>query len=104
MAGGTKVVHAPEQVTEEKTGLAPLYKVLIHNDPVTPMDFVVAILFAVFRKDEQEAIKLMFEAHERDVALVTVTHLEKAEALCGQAHSLARARKFPLSFSYEPEV
>lgn len=101
---GTKVVHLPEKVTEEKTSHAPLYKVLIHNDPITPMDFVVAVLFSVFRKDEQTSIKIMLEAHEKDVALVTVTHLEKAEALCDQAHSLARLRKVPLKFSFEPEI
>ncbi len=83
--------------------LAPRYRVLIHNDDVTPMDFVVQVLTRFFKKEATEAIDIMLEAHSRDVALVDIMGLEEAEFRVDQAHSLARGAKYPLSFSIEPE-
>ncbi len=90
--------------TDATPRLAPRYRVLIHNDDVTPMDFVVDVLRGVFAKEEPEAVAIMLEAHHAGVALVAVLALEQAEWRIGQAHSLARTRKFPLTFSAEPEA
>ena len=89
--------------TEKKDKLAPRYKVFIHNDDVTPMDFVVMILCDVFRKEINEAARMMAEAHHRGVALVGVYSHEEAEFRVDQAHAKARTAKFPLTFTYEPE-
>jgi ATP-dependent Clp protease adaptor protein ClpS len=94
----------PEIGTETTTRLAPLYKVFIHNDDVTPMDFVVYVLRDVFKKEIQEAVEIMLTAHETGIALVAVLPLEQAELRVDQAHSLARTAKFPLTLTYEPEV
>ena len=83
--------------------LAPLYRVLIHNDDVTPMEFVVYVLMEVFKKNIQDAAEIMIVAHKTGIALVTVLPLEQAELRSQQAHSLARTQKFPLMFTYEPE-
>jgi ATP-dependent Clp protease adaptor protein ClpS len=84
--------------------LAPLYRVLIHNDDTTTMDFVVAVLRTVFsRLTEQDAVAVMLEAHRAGVARVCVEPLEQAELHVDQAHSLARAAKYPLTLTYEPE-
>jgi len=88
---------------EQQTRLTPRYKVLIHNDDLTPMDFVVKVLQEIFRKGTFEAAQIMLKAHFADVALVTVLPLEEAELRIEQAHSLARTRKYPLTFSCEPE-
>jgi ATP-dependent Clp protease adaptor protein ClpS len=96
-------VIEPKQTTEQKPRLVPRYKVLIHNDDVTPMDFVVLVLMNVFRKSVQEAADIMITAHHSGIALVTVLPLEEAELRADQAHSLARTNKFPLTFTYEPE-
>ena len=93
----------PENGVFSKQRLAPLYRVLIHNDDVTPMDFVVMVLLQVFKKDTGEACRIMLEAHTADTALVAVLPLEQAELRVDQAHSLARTAKFPLTLSYEPE-
>lgn len=93
----------PREDTASRQGLAPLYRVLIHNDDVTPMDFVVVVLVQVFRKNVREAMEIMLEAHHQETALVTVLPLEQAELRIDQAHSLARTAKFPLTFSCEPE-
>jgi ATP-dependent Clp protease adapter protein ClpS len=60
-------------------------------------------LRAVFRKDEQEAVAITLEAHHNKVALVVVEPLERAEFHRDQVRSLARAKKFPLTVTYEPE-
>lgn len=92
-----------EPGTIERVQLAPMYKVLIHNDDVTPMDFVIHILTGVFQKDLATSIDIMLEAHHSGVALVVVVPLERAEFLVDKAHSLARTAKFPLTFTYEPD-
>ena len=97
-APGTLV--APE--TEERTRLAPRFRVLIHNDDQTPMDFVVVILTGVFGRPQLDAQRIMLEAHHGGVALVAVYSFEQAEYRVGRAHSLARTRKWPLTFSIEP--
>ena len=89
--------------TDEKTRLLPMYRVLIHNDDVTPMDFVVKVLQEIFKLELFRAIKIMFEAHSSGVAHVVTEPLEKAEFHVEQCRSLSRARGYPLTFSIEPE-
>lgn len=96
------VLHL-EPETDEKTRLSPMFRVLIHNDDVTPMDFVVRILTEVFRLPTSRAFDVMLEAHHKGVAHVVTEPLERAEFHVDQCRSLARPRGFPLSLSYEPE-
>ncbi len=86
-----------------KTQLAPMYRVLIHNDDVTPMDFVVRILSDVFRLDFSRSFEVMMEAHTKGLAHVVTEPLERAEFHVDQSRSLSRARHYPLTFSIEPE-
>jgi len=55
-----------------------------------------------FKKEVTEACEIMMEAHEKQVALVDVMGLEEAEFRVDQAHSLARAASYPLTFTIEP--
>jgi ATP-dependent Clp protease adaptor protein ClpS len=89
--------------TSVETRLAPLYRVLIHNDDVTPMDFVVRVLGEIFRLHWARSVQVMLEAHLKGVAFVVIEPLEKAEFHVDQAKSLSRARKYPLAFSIERE-
>lgn len=104
-ASGGPAVMEPKVTadTSEKTRLAPQYRVLIHNDDVTPMDFVVHVLVSIFRKELQDAFETMLTAHNTGVALVAVMPLEQAELRVDQAHAMARTQKYPLTFTYEPE-
>jgi ATP-dependent Clp protease adaptor protein ClpS len=88
---------------KDQVRLAPQCRVLIHNDDVTPMDFVVLTLLEVFKKNEADAIEIMLTAHNTGVALVAVLPLEEAELRVDQAHSKARTAKYPLTFTCEPE-
>ncbi len=74
---GTAVIEkAPEQVRKK----SPLYKVLLHNDPVNTMEYVVMTLRQVVPKlSEQDAIAVMLEAHNSGIGLVIVCDLEPAE-------------------------
>jgi ATP-dependent Clp protease adaptor protein ClpS len=98
---GTQTVTEP--VVESKTKLSPLYRVLIHNDDVTPMDFVVLVLKDIFSLSVALAVDVMMEAHTEGVALVVTEPLERAEFHVDQARSLARGRSYPLTFSIERE-
>ncbi len=75
--GGAAVIEkAPERV--RKT--SPRYKVLLHNDPVNSMEYVVNTLRQVVPSlSEQDAIAVMLEAHNTGVGLVIVCDLEPAE-------------------------
>jgi ATP-dependent Clp protease adaptor protein ClpS len=99
---GTQTVAEP--VADSKTQLSPLYRVLIHNDDVTPMDFVVRVLEEIFRLDAARSVDVMMEAHVKGVAHVVTEPLEQAEFHVDQTRSLSRARHFPLTFSIEPET
>jgi ATP-dependent Clp protease adaptor protein ClpS len=89
--------------TDEKSRLAPRYRVLIHNDDITTKKFVDRVLRSVFLLEETRAIQTMLEAHHAGVALVDVLPLEVAEFRVDQAHSMARTAKYPLTFTIEPE-
>ncbi len=74
---GTAVVEKEAKTAKRQ---APLYKVLLHNDPVNSMEFVVITLQEVVPKlTEQDAIAVMLEAHNTGVGLVIVCDLEPAE-------------------------
>lgn len=98
---GTGVVT--ETQDEVRTRHAPRYKVFVHNDDVTPMEFVVYILVTIFSLQHKPAVQVMFEAHQRGLALVGAYSLEQAEFRVDQAHSLARGAGYPLTFTYEAE-
>ncbi len=57
----------------------PPWKVLLHNDDVSPRDFVVETIFILTPLNEQEAVQRMLEAHTRGIALLLTTHRERAE-------------------------
>lgn len=64
-----------------------MYKVLLHNDDKNSMDHVVKYLMQIFNLDEQKAIQIMVMAHHTGLALVTITHLERAELYAEQMAS-----------------
>ena len=79
------------------------YKVLMHNDDFTPMDFVVAVLINVFYKRPEEAERLMLQVHEQGIAVVGIYSYDMALSMINKATSLARDAGHPLRITYEPE-
>lgn len=97
--------HEDDVLTERKEKLQkpPLYKVLLHNDDFTTMDFVVFILVQVFHKSEEEAIQIMLAVHHQGVGVAGVYTYEIAETKVNQVHNLAKAHEYPLLCSLEEE-
>ncbi len=76
-------------------------KVIIHNDEVTPMDFVVIILQRIFHLSPLEAEHVMITAHFNGLALVTTLPLSEAQNRVGKAHFAAQLEGYPLMFTIE---
>jgi len=89
--------------TRRKVEKPPLYKVLLHNDDYTTMDFVVYILRAIFRHSEAEAFRIMLSVHQRGVGVAGVYTYEVAETKAAKTMRLARENEFPLLCTVEPE-
>ena len=89
--------------TVEDIELEPMYRVIIHNDDVTPMDFVVTILERIFFVNEPAALEIMFTAHFSGVAYVQSLPKSEAQSRIGRAHFAAGMEGYPLQFSMEPE-
>ena len=90
-----------EDVHTRKTHL-PLYKVIMWDDDVTTMEFVIRILTNLFRKDYGTAEKLMYEIHYKGAAHVETLPLEQAEFKVEQVHSAAALEQFPFRCTIEP--
>jgi len=79
----------------------PLYKVLLHNDDYTSMEFVVSILEQIFQKNSEEAVRIMLNVHEQGVGVAGVYTKEICETKIAVVHDLARRNEFPLRCSME---
>lgn len=81
----------------------PLFKVLMHNDDYTTMEFVIGVLQGVFHKGTAEATRLMLQIHRQGSALCGVFPFEIAETKVDKVHRLAREAGYPLRCSLEAE-
>ena len=90
---------------ERKTKLEKpkLYKVLLHNDDFTTMDFVVFILQYVFNRTDAEAIVIMLKVHNEGLGIAGTYPYEIAEMKANKAMNLAKAREYPLLCTVEEE-
>jgi len=88
---------------QQETAYEPLYRVVIHNDDVTPMDFVVHVLRGIFMILLPDAVKIMYIAHYRGEAVVQILPKSEAEKRINKAHFAAGLEGYPLHFSMEPE-
>lgn len=86
-----------------KLGYPKKYKVYLHNDDYTSMDFVVDILSTIFHKTYEEAEKIMLEIHKKDRGLCGVYAHEIAETKVMQVLKKAKESKFPLRATMEEE-
>ncbi len=90
---------------KERTGIREpkRYKVILHNDDFTTMDFVVMILVQVFFKTEEAAEALMMQVHREGKAVAGVYTFDTAVSKVQKATQLARTYNFPLRLTYEEE-
>lgn len=90
-------------IEDAETELAPLFRVIVHNDDVTPMDFVVKILTSIFLLAQPNALEVMLIAHYRGMAYVQTLPKTEAERRINKAHFATGLEGYPLHFSIEPE-
>jgi ATP-dependent Clp protease adaptor protein ClpS len=87
--------------TELHESLAPLWRVICHDDPVTTMNFVVDILQEVFRLPQARAYELMLRVHHTGSAVIGRWPESTAKQRVERARAKARAAGFPLTFTVE---
>ena len=80
-----------------------LHKVILLNDDYTPREFVVAVLKAEFRMNEDQAYRVMITAHKRGACVVAVFERDIAETKATRATEMGRSKGYPLLFTTEPE-
>jgi ATP-dependent Clp protease adaptor protein ClpS len=97
--GDVRVVERTQQ--EEKLARPRRWKVLLHNDDYTTMEFVVWVLQAVFHHDETTATEIMLHVHRAGIGVAGVYTREVAETRVSQVEALAREHEFPLRCSME---
>ncbi len=78
-----------------------LYKVLLHNDDYTSMEFVIAILETVFHKSANDATRIMLNVHNEGLGIAGVYTREICETKISVVHQLAKKNEFPLRCSME---
>ncbi len=88
---------------QQETAYEPMFRVIIHNDDVTPMDFVVHVLRGIFMILLPDAVEIMYIAHYRGEAVVQILPKSEAEKRVNKAHFAAGLEGYPLHFSMEPE-
>lgn len=93
----------PEFVVMDDEELERPYRVIIENDDVTPMEFVVMVLVVIFELDLDRASAVMLEAHAKGRAYVITLPYEDARQRIYAAQSSAREAGYPLSFYLEPD-
>lgn len=87
--------------TQFKVPEPSLYNVIMHNDDVTTMDFVVWVLQRVFRKSEADAETVMMKIHTEGAAVVGTYFKDIAESKAHYTMQLAQANNFPLKLTTE---
>jgi len=86
-SGGAVAVETKAVPKKRPPQLLPPFKVLLHNDDVNDILFVVESIVMLTPLNEQDAVERMKEAHETGVALLMTTHRERAELIQQQFSS-----------------
>ena len=95
-AGGEVLEQTGTQVKEP-----PLFRVLLHNDNYTTMEFVVEVLESVFAMPHEQALRIMLSVHQQGHGVCGTYPYEIAETKVATVHALAREQGFPLRASFE---
>ena len=80
-----------------------MYRVLLHNDDYTTMEFVVSILQNIFHRSKQDVTKIMLNVHNDGVGIAGVYSREICETKIAIVHELAKKNEYPLRCTLEKE-
>ncbi len=87
--------------TENQTKEPAMYRVLLHNDDYTTMEFVVEVLMLVFGKRADDAASIMMNVHKKGVGVCGIYSLQIAETKVETVHAMARENGHPLKCSMD---
>ena len=93
--------EAPVAESQEKVEQPPLFKVLLHNDDYTTMEFVVWVLESVFNMPEEQAVQIMLNVHLRGTGVAGIYTYEVAEMKVEKTIALAQEHEYPLLATLE---
>ena len=96
-------VIKPRTKTKTKVERPKLWKVILLNDDYTPREFVVQVLKAVFRMNQEHAYRVMLTAHQRGACVIAVYTRDVAETKAKEATELGKLKGYPLYFTTEKE-
>ena len=80
-----------------------LFKVLLHNDDYTTMEFVIYVLQKCFSKSLDEAQEIMLKVHHSGVGVCGIYTYEIAESKTSKVHQISKENGHPLRCTFEPE-
>jgi len=89
--------------SKSKSDRPQMYKVILHNDDYTTMEFVVEILVSVFGKSLEKAAQIMLNVHNKGKEVCGIYPREIAETKVETVHNLASNKGFPLKSTMEKE-
>ena len=89
--------------TAPQTKKPSMYKVLLLNDDFTPQEFVVWLLQAVFKKNSEDAYRIMLHVHQKGVGICGIYTREIAESKVEQVIAYAKQNEHPLQCTMEPD-
>ncbi len=99
----SNIATRPRTKVRRKTQRPRLHKVILVNDDYTPREFVVTVLKAEFRMNEDQAYRVMITAHRRGVCVVAVYTRDVAETKATRGTEAGRSKGYPPQFTIEPE-
>ena len=100
-AAGRESEGAVVSEKKKQTKRPSMYKVLLHNDDYTTMDFVVMVLETIFQKSVEEATLIMLNVHEQGRGVAGIYPRDVAETKVIMVSNLARKNEYPLRCSFE---
>ena len=78
-----------------------MYRVILHNDDYSTMDFVIEVLISIFHKPAADATRIMLDVHKKGMGICGVYTYDIAVTRVARVHQLAKKREFPLKCSLE---
>jgi ATP-dependent Clp protease adaptor protein ClpS len=87
--------------TEQEIREPRMYRVVLHNDDYTTMDFVIEVLMSIFHKPVADATRIMLDVHKKGKGTCGIYTYDIAATRVARVHQLAQKREFPLKCSLE---
>lgn len=90
-----------EQLTQQRVEPPRMYRVVLHNDDYTPMDFVIDVLSRFFNLQYEQATEIMLKVHYEGKGVCGTFTAEIAETKVQQVMQYAKEHQHPLLCTME---